>query len=409
MPNIRIALRAACGAALLAAGLVSPAAAVPYAFTNIIDSMIDPTIHGGEGVALDGSTIAIHTGAAIFTMNGGVRTNIAHIGASTPVGTIEYFDMFGEVSLSEGNVAFSARLTNIQTVAFRHSGGSLTAIAKDGDTTAEGTIRAIPSMGWSAISGNRVVFTASVSQPGLGPSSGIYVGAGSDLTNVVTDYDSAPSGTFRPFVIGKPAISGDRVAFRGTWDFDGEGLFTSQGGVRTTIAKVGDMTAAGVIRRVGSPDISGDTVAFNASLIGGGDAIFTGNGGTLTTIVKPGDPGPFGPFFGGTPGGVARNGQQVSFLARWTGDGQGAFVSNRGVISTVIKGGDSLFGQQLVYVLGRVVLDSSGSGRVAFGYVLANGVRGIALATPVPESGSAVMIACSCSLLAATRRTRRRS
>jgi hypothetical protein len=153
--------------------------------------------------------------------------------------------------------------------------------------------------------------------------------------------------------------------------------------------------------------ISGDAVAFSARVTGG-TAIFTGNGGPLLTVVKTGDPAPSGAFNGLTLCGVANNGLDVAFLGQWSTGGEGAFVSSGGVTSPVIERGDMLFGQEFVgFRLGGVVFDASGSGRVAFAYGLANGVTGIALATPVPEPGAAVVILGACSALPTARRMRR--
>jgi hypothetical protein len=71
-----------------------------------------------------------------------------------------------------------------------------------------------------------------------------------------------------------------------------------------------------------------------------------------------------------------------------------------------VKTDDQLFGQTLQSLF-SIAFDPSGSGRIAFGYRLANGVNGIAMATPVPEPAAGVMVALAAALAAArVRRSR---
>jgi hypothetical protein len=407
MLTIRLALRAACGAALLAAALVSPAAAAPYAFTNIIDSMMDPDLSFNLFLAIDGPTMAIDAGDEIFTLKDGLRTDIVKVGDSTSAGTIQRLGSWG---LSGGNVAFGATTSTLVPIVLRGSGGPLTLIVKDGDPTPDGPILSLSTENSVSISGDNVAFHA-LTSPGSGGSSGVYVGSGSGLTSVVSSGDPAPSETFTTFSFypGASSISGDRVAFLGTWGAGGgiSGALISQGGALTTIAQSGDVTAAGTLgSAMSGPLLSGDAVALSVNLREGGRAIFTGNGGALTTIVKVGDQAPSGTFTSLTLRGFANNGQDVLFDGTWSG-GRGVFISSGGVYSPVIKRGDMLFGQQLTVVEGAVI-DSSGSDRVAFSYRLADGTRGVALATPVPEPGTGVMLACIGALLSAKRGRRRR-
>jgi hypothetical protein len=402
-----LASRRATCALLAAAALAAVPAAraqTAYTFTNVIDTTTDLGILGNEGLALDGDTVAIHRFSDIFTMTGGVRTNIAKVGDSTPAGTIQGLNVAQFLSLSGYTVAFIADTTSALggNAVLTGAGGPLTKIAAEGDATPAGQIASIRGSSRASIDGNSVAFAATV-RPSI--TSTVFVSTGGVLTTI-----AGPAATITEFHEG-PRLSGNRVAFTkdGVSDFE---ILSVADGSQTTIVKLGDPAPIGTFRHglLRTPEISGDVVAFQGYYSDGSDngvGVFTGNGGPLTTIVKTGDPAPGGTFFDVTLGQIAENGQQVSFTGSWENNGSGVFVSDGGVISTVIKRGDLLFGQPVqILRTEKVPLDPHGSGRVAFGYILANGVRGIAMATPVPEPAAGVTGAIAALIAARVRRAR---
>jgi hypothetical protein len=155
------------------------------------------------------------------------------------------------------------------------------------------------------------------------------------------------------------------------------------------------------------PFFSGDSVAFR-----GNDGLYVSHDGQVTRAVREGDAVPGEPFgrFKGIPQlfGVDVHGV-VAFTGQWEGAtrGYGAFVNRDGTITPVAKMGGTLFDQPVTTVLQTsLAIDPHGSGRVVFGYRLANGVTGIAMATPVPEPAAAALAAAALLAGAARRRGR---
>jgi len=119
-------------------------------------------------------------------------------------------------------------------------------------------------------------------------------------------------------------------------------------------------------------------------------------------IVKVGDAAPVGTFTRlGAPS-IAET--QVAFFANFVDSAHGGiFIGDGGPLTAVIAEGDSLFGSTVVSLtLGTSGLDDAANS-VTFGYTLANGVSGIAIAS-VPEpptllllalGGLAVIVSCS--------------
>jgi hypothetical protein len=357
-------------------------ASAAYTFTNIVDSTTDSGLLFAH-FAIEGSTVAVKLSDEVFKVEAGVRTTIAKQGDPAPSGDFpSLFSASGGVDVRGGTVVFRGQYTGGSGI-FTGSGGPLTTIAKTGDASPVGAVAGIAGATDLGISGNSVAFTALVSTPATQVV--VFRSTAGTLTPIAKTGDPAPSGTFISLPFGA-AIGGNRVATVGGYGGGGAGLFTGDGGALTTIAKRGDAGPGGTLDGTFQPfAMSGDTVAFEATA-GGVSALFTGSGGPLTRIVKVGDPAPTGTFSMFDVGGIANNGSDVLFSGDWTGGGQGLFLSSHGATTSILQRGNLLFGQSLigVAVLSRS-LDPSGSGNVAFRYTLANGVSGIALATPVPE------------------------
>ena len=113
-----------------------------------------------------------------------------------------------------------------------------------------------------------------------------------------------------------------------------------------------------------------------------------GSGGAISAIALAGDPAPVGTFDQIGPTAIR---DSVILLDGIYGGftGSGVFTFQGGLLTTVIKTGDPLFGSTVMGVgSGKNGLDPDGSGRIVIAYGLADGRSGIALATPVPEPRS---------------------
>jgi hypothetical protein len=282
------------------------------------------------------------SGQSIFIGNGIDLTPIALQGI--PVGNTTVSGGGYPVLFSDGNLAFQGSLSSGGVGILYGSASSLSLIVKSGDAAPEGTFSS--SFGPLATSGNKVAFVGR-----YGGNYGIFYGNGGPLTTVVKEGDPAPIGEFT--VVGDPAISGDSVAFVGRYSSI-DGVFVRDADGLLKIASKGDVTSAGVLTNVAAPAISGKTIAFRGEFAGG-NGVFIGEGADLTTVIAS---------------------------------------------------GDLLFGHTVVDINFASGLDPRGSGNIAFAYRLSNGVRGIALAVPVPEPNSASIIAMMIIALLGHRRQR---
>jgi hypothetical protein len=261
--------------------------------------------------------------------------NVADTTTAAPSGT---FTHFGSRSLSGGRLAFCGGYTSEPDSdgVFTGTGGAITTIVKNGDIAPIGTF---DSRFYNAsISGGTVAFRDTYNSY---VNQGIFTSSGGLLTTIVKKGDTAPVGTFNSFV--GPSLSGGTAAFKGYYNSSADtGIFTSSGGAITTIAKKGDAAAIGTFCDFDIPTISGTTAAFRSyynSYSGGG--IFTGSGGAITTIVKKGDAAPIGTF-DNFPSTVAISGNTVAFFCRYnSGAGEGIFTGSGGAITTIAKKGDA--------------------------------------------------------------------
>ena len=364
-----------------AAGLESalPATAANYVFIKVADNISGMFNNiGPSTISSDGTVVFVgqnDVGRGVFTGRGGPTTTIAD--SSGP-----FSDFVGFPTINAGGtVAFHAALDAGGTGIFTGSGGPITTIAD-----------------------------------ASGPFSGF-----------------APDGT--PV---SPAINGGAVAFRASLDAGGEGIFVGSGGPVTTIAD-----SSGAFRNFGSlPDLNAaGTAVFEANLDAGGRGIFTGSGGPIATISDSSGPydlllGPaindagevafatvfddhFRPaiHFGVVKdsGGVTTTVADLRFppfsnirppvsinnagMVLLRGDLNNALPTQQGIYTgadpvadKVIFFGDPLFGST-VRALGFVYRSLSDQGEIVFNYELATGVLGIAIARPVPEPSSAILLA----------------
>jgi hypothetical protein len=156
------------------------------------------------------------------------------------------------------------------------------------------------------------------------------------------------------------------------------------------------------LNNFGSPDInSAGTLALSSTI-----AIVKVSGTTVTGVADV-TSDPYSSFSSitdvmGSPG-IADNGT-VIFGARLDAGGAGIFTGHDPVNDKIIVAGDPLFGSTLTHFAIGPWISDDGS-KVVFGYELANGTRGVAVAT-VPEPSGALV--AGVTLLAGLMRIRKK-
>lgn len=174
------------------------------------------------------------------------------------------------------------------------------------------------------------------------------------------------------------------------------GAYAGNGGAITTIAD-----SSGAISSVRPGPVSLNALgmaSFSVNLDDGRQAVYIGNGTILTPIIDT--TGEFSDF-----GSTSINSfGQVAFNASLDGGGSGVYLAGPNSTATKVVGtGDSLFGSTVTSAI--INNDSMNDlGQIAIIYGLSNGVRGVALASVVPEPGmlGGLML---CGLLLRRRRT----
>lgn len=315
----------------------------------------------------------------VFSETGGLRSTITTAGTTAPTGVLSPY--FTTADVSGSTVAFrgSYGVLYQDSGIFTGSGGPLTIIAKAGDPAPRG---AFSHFSDASIDQGTVAFSDQ--------NYGVFTGNGGPLTIISKSLDPAPIGVLYAFSTS-PDISGSNVAFAanyGDGSQNGTGVFVSNGGPLTTIAKTGDSGPNGPFTFYSfldvDPVLSGNKVAFRVT-DGPSRGIFAGTGGSLSAIVQPGDDAPSGAFVGFSK--PAISGDTIAFGGYFgNGSQSGVFTSKDGVRSTVLASGHSLFGSTVQNVgFSRFGLDDKGTGRLAIGYSLTDGRSGVLIATPVPE------------------------
>ena len=366
------------GAVLVSLGLLlfSQVARADYVYTNIIDTTSG--YNGFVGGALNNSgqvgfEASIGPNETIFTSNGISRTTIAQTGPSFSI-------LFAPTSINaSGAVAFQGLTPQSVFGLFTGSGGSLTTIASEGVT-------------FNSLYGGSINNAGSVAFIGNGSSSSaVYAGNGGALTTI-----AQTGATYNGFG-SIPAINqSGTVAFEAGTTGGGAGVFAGNGTSTTTIF-------SSSLLQPGNPTFNNAGTAAFTLQNGSNFSIVTGNGsGPLTTIAT-------------TTGGVFSNFQsnpainnngQVAFLADLTAGGTEIFTGTSSGLTKVIETGDTLFGSTVTYL----AFDSNGlndHGQVSFFYILADGVNGIGIASPmassVPEPQSIVLAVMGLGLVVLSR------
>jgi hypothetical protein len=395
--------------------------AASYSFVNVADTTTagpTGTLSSFGRAAISGDQVAFFATSSsaianVFVGSGGPLTTVVKQGDPTPNATPGGFASFGfDVSMSDGQVAFWGNYQGGQGI-FTGSGGAITPIVRSGDPAPVGNFRSqLPALGDApAIDEGRVAFVGSFGAAAPFPW-GVFRDFAGVRTTIATSQDLSPSG--QPFNASDAsvfvAVSGDNVAFKASYNpppgpppgATPSGVFRSDGGPPTVIAKSGDPAPTGQFVGFSPPAISGAQVAFRGVFDGTRQGVFAGDGGPLTAHALTGDAAPAGLFE--SFGDVAVSANAVVFQAAFGGGATGLFVSDGSALTTIVKKGDLLFGSTVASVsFGRFGLDQGG-GRVAFGYRLDDGRRGVAIAALVPEPNSIALIVAAIAAVLLRRR-----
>ena len=349
------------------------------------------------------------------------------------------FSNFGAVpspSLNAtGTVAFQAYLDNGNQGIFTGNGAATTTIF---------TTLPFPNgiIGYPSI--NDAGTVAFYADQRLSVGETIFAGNGGPLVTIANT-----AGPFRGFAVGNSTAinTAGTVAFWASQDSRPSGIFTGNGGAATPIllnsASLGagdfSMNDAGtfafrsgatrivtfnagsvttIVDNSGTLNYFGATPSLNDSgrvafvagiegIDGHTYGIYSGNGGPLITIADLS--GPFSSFsynsFTSNQPSINDSGS-VAFVAGLDVGGYGIFLGDGTVTKQVIGTGDALFGSTVTgFYISPTSLNDSG--QVAFAYGLANGTIGIAVANPVPEPSTSLLLALSFGLSLARRRTRK--
>jgi hypothetical protein len=362
----RILLAAAIASASTMVGIGS-ANAQTYAFKNIAEGRFpdffdDPVISAGGTVAVpgqfSGNLYAIYVGNNVpldyVHGMGSVHPRRVGVGVS---GSGDDFAFLGQTGFAMGHGLYKV------------SGGTTTNLTAD----------LIEFQNSPPSINNHGMVAFSTSAPGT--PSHIYVANETMRTPVVDT--SGPFFAFRDTLINDSGT----VVFEARLDASPNqyGIYKTQGGVLTTIA---DPTS-GQFQRAENPSFNnaGD-VAFRGTLIGGGVGHFLSRGGVVT-------PYNFGSvsYIGG---GHINSAGDLTFIGS-LGGVNSIYTHSAAGVHKVISSNDALFGSTVsTYFLGRGYSDG---GEVVFEYELADGRRGVAVATPVPEPATALLLGISCAVL----------
>jgi hypothetical protein len=360
-------------------------AQVAYTITNIIDTTSQFANFGHFLSADDGAPVLNSSGTVgfwaqldtgpqgFFTLNGTTVTTIADSSS-----TFTDFSPRRPAMNSNGRVTFFAQTTTGPGI-FAGNGGGNPAVTTIANTTTPYPGQPNPFGGFanrpSINNAGTVAFTGS-----SGPASGVFTGTGGGVTLLATIGINAASGATSINTGGMVAVHGntaDPVDFQRIWATNG-------GPLNTLASPLGSPLANGL-----SPPSfnSSGTAVFAALLDGGGEGIFTSNGGAPVPIATTADG--FAMFFDSP---TINGGGDVFFQAVRPGNLTGIFFGSDPMSDRLISVGDPLFGSTVTAVnIGSFGLNDLG--QLAFFYNLADGRNGLALATPVPEPTSFVLLA----------------
>jgi hypothetical protein len=342
-----------------------------------------------------------------------------------------FFDFNNPSINADGHVAFRADLdaANVAGI-FRSDSGSITTIA---DNT--GPFQAFQFQTPGIDADGNVAFTA-LRRGEAGGGNGIFIGDGGGTTifaltptmaqpqpgdfagfqSTVMNSEGTPAfvaafvggpteGIRGGVFVGPNRVADDRGPFLSFADSLGRGLDLNNHNVVVFKAELDDnhsgifVHAAGGIGTVADtmdPPFTGFTFSV-PSINDSGEIVFWAEGPPFVSAIYrvPVDQGPqvfvdgSGPYSSFSVSPSINNSGEIVFAAQLDGAalGNGIFTGPDAVGDKVIQIGDPLFGS--TFGSGSISNASlNDAGQIAFRYELANGRRGIALATPIPEPTS---------------------
>jgi hypothetical protein len=325
-----------------------------YQFTNIVnttgqfDYFENVSLNNSGTVAFD-ARLRGQTWGGVYVGNGGPLTTIADI-TQFSVAIMPAINDAGTVAFYGGNSGSSGIYTG--------TGGPLTTIASG------------PPLS---------VYSPSINNSGIvafRQGSSVCIGNGGPVTTLYCP-DARFSGT------GFPSINdAGVVVFIADLNAGGTGIYTGNGGPVTTIAEAGSgLNAVGVQRLSNNGSVVFLAQQGTGQLF---DAVCVGNGG-LIQIVADAINGPFSGF--GAPSINSHGG--IAFMAAMDAGGYGMFTGPDLNQDKVVVSGDNLFGS-MVSRIGNCSINDNG--QVAFYYELQNGVSGVAIASPIPEPSTIILL-----------------
>ena len=354
----------------------SPAWAGNYTFTSVIDNT--GQFSDFEAVAINNSGVVAFKGdmqsgvEGIYRTDGTTTTTIA----DTSSGEFSFYA--GSTSLvslpaidDDGTVAFFI-YTNYNPAIFTGSGGFTAAIVNSGDTNCPFYVA------WDnpCIRNSEVSFSGQLRGSGGNPfgPQGVFTepaSGGGGYNTIAQDGGMFLSGS--PFG-GTSINAAGLVAYCGYLADGTEGLFVGPDGA-TNLAQTGPGSQFYSLDSF--PKIS-DTglVVFWATLTNYTEGDFISSNGIVTQISVPG---------GGLPDDQYPSINAAGTVACFGSDsaGQWAVLAGTGsVVDKVIAEGDSLFGSTVIGLGSPGNNGLNNNGQIVFPYSLANGVQGIAIATP---------------------------
>jgi hypothetical protein len=244
----------------------------------------------GTTFVFSGTNGPIPPPTGVFTRTGtGPLATIANTSTPIPGGTgnfTAFVDPFrGPIlpNISGGNVVFGGTNGAFYTGLFLATGFAAPSVVATTNT-------AIPNG-----TGNFTIFGtvpdisgANVAFYGEGSSSqaGIYRSVGGVLSRVADRTTAVPgaTGTFNSFTLTDLAISGDRVAFRGTGTSGVNGIYTDLGGSLTKVIATGDSFDGKTVNAVniGQFSFDGNNIAVVVGFTNGTGGVYT-----FTPVPEP--------------------------------------------------------------------------------------------------------------------------
>lgn len=265
----------------------------------------EPVINNQGQVAYIASLTGIGSGTpnGVFRYDGAATTVVG--GPSQSIGGQQLYYAAGDPSLNEnGEVTFYETISANSNWILKGSGGSLTAIARDGQSPPSGGTFAYLSTQPRISDSGQVAFLVSFN-PTTGATGGVYRGNGGALTEIARLSQSAPNGgNYTAFHWAFPINNSGDVAFAAsTSGTSTGGIFRGSGATTVTIARQGDVAPTGdgvftdlgfrtpALNDAGQVAFLGNVDPYVGTRYGG---VFRGSGGAITPIVRQGQLTPSG-------------------------------------------------------------------------------------------------------------------